>query len=133
MRRAILAMVAGGFLLGNVPAHSDDVVLPRAVIAGGGGVSDGGHFEVHGTIAQSTVGRTSRNSFTLTSGFWFEEPPGDCDEDGTTSILDYSALNDCLDGPASDLLAGCECIDFDSDGHVDLFDFARFQNSFAGK
>ena len=65
------------------------------------------------------------------------EPMGDGDYDGngTVSIDDYQWLADCLAGPGnSPSPASPECIDaciavfdFDSDGNIDLQDFAKFQ------
>lgn len=46
-------------------------VIQKSVIAGGGGNSFGGPFEIDGTIGQSLAGTTSSGGgFQLTGGFW---------------------------------------------------------------
>ncbi|MCA9251352.1 MAG: hypothetical protein KDA54_09480 [Phycisphaerales bacterium] len=55
---------------------------------------------------------------------------GDRDGDGDIDLDDYAAMSNCLNGPAGNLAAGCECFDFDDDGDNDLFDFAEFQAGF---
>jgi hypothetical protein len=133
MMRGLLAIVVAGLLLGNEVASPNDVEVRRAVVAGGGGGMEGGRFEIQGTIGQSALGSMSGENLTLTGGFWFEVPPGDCDEDGATSISDYVGFNECLDGPGSNPNAGCACSDIDGDGHVDLADYAVLQNNFTGQ
>jgi hypothetical protein len=44
----------------------------------------------------------------------------------------YAAFLDCLKGPTDGLGTGCETYDADSDGDVDLQDFAAFQAAFLG-
>ncbi|UCE58928.1 MAG: DUF4215 domain-containing protein [Phycisphaerales bacterium] len=60
---------------------------------------------------------------------------GDTDGDGVVSLMDYSAIADCMTGPCqlgpcvpalyADLC--CLLVDMDEDGDIDLADFARFQ------
>ncbi len=38
----------------------------------GGGLSQGGDFELHGTIGQADAGNHAGGDFTLTGGFWVE-------------------------------------------------------------
>lgn len=49
-------------------------VLPRSVIAGGGGGSFGGTFELNGSIGQAAAGaQMNGGQFSLTGGFWQPE------------------------------------------------------------
>ena len=102
-------------------------------IDGGGQISStGGGFELSATIGQPDAGQMSGGNFQLTGGFWFEQPPGDCNSTGSINLLDYTDLEACLAGPNDGLGAGCECFDFDADGDLDLVDFANFQTFFTG-
>lgn len=38
----------------------------------GGGLSQGGNFELHGTIGQADAGEHAGGNFTLTGGFWVD-------------------------------------------------------------
>ena len=55
--------------------------------------------------------------------------PGDCDADGDVTLADYSCFEGCLAGPDGGLTAGCDILDADVSGHVDLRDFATFQQA----
>ena len=71
--------------------------------------------------------------FQLTGGFWFEQPPGDCNATGIADLLDHADFADCLSGPGGGLpLPDCNCFDFDGDGDADLLDFATLQAAIAG-
>ncbi|MHC4696913.1 MAG: hypothetical protein ACYTFA_09235 [Planctomycetota bacterium] len=99
----------------------------------GGGVmfSTGGDFELSGTIGQPDAGVMTGDGLSLSGGFWFEEPPGDCNSTGNVNLLDYGDLKACLSGPGGGLLMpGCNCFDVDNDEDVDLSDMALFQISF---
>ncbi len=107
--------------------------LTRSTIDGGGVMSSaGGGYELSATIAQSDAGVRIGGDFRLTGGFWFEEPPGDCNSTGTVNLLDYADLEACLLGPDIGFGAGCQCFDTDFDGDNDLVDFAAFQVNFTG-
>ena len=110
--------------------------MPRHTIDGGGGMhSAAGDFELSGTIGQPDAGImfSSDGVFELTGGFWFEEPPDDCNSDGWVNLLDCNDLNDCLLGPdVGPLPQECRCFDLDGDDDIDLADVARFQREFAG-
>lgn len=98
----------------------------------GGGVmrSDGGEFELSGTIGQPDAASMSGGEFELTGGFWFELRPGDCNEDGSVSLADHGRFADCLAGPGGKLPgAECLCFDLHRDYAVDLLDFAVFQTT----
>ena len=113
----------------------DDFEITRSTIDGGGGVmfSSGGDFELSGTIGQPDAGvmEDGESTFTLTGGFWFETPFGDCNSTGNVNLFDYSDLEACLSGPNGGLPAPeCNCFDIDHDNDVDLADVAEFQQSF---
>ena len=118
--------------------RADDFEISRSTIDGGGVMfSSGGEFELSGTIGQpdaaSGASEMSGDDFTLTGGFWFETPPGDCNDTGCVNLLDYSDLEACLSGPDGGLpVPHCNCFDFDGDGDVDLSDASRFQQMFTG-
>jgi hypothetical protein len=106
--------------------------LSRFTIDGGGTMrSTGGNFELSGTIGQPDAGVLTGGTFQLTGGFWFEAPPGDCNNDGAANLLDVSPFEDCATGPGGPPAAGpCRCFDLDDSGRVDLRDFAAFQRRF---
>ncbi len=110
---------------------ADDFEIGRSTIDGGGVMlSAGGEFELSGTTGQPDAGVMEGGDFTLTGGFWFEEPRGDCDGTGGVDPLDYSDFVICLTGPSANTAEGCSCFDVDRNGTVDLFDFAVAQTSF---
>jgi hypothetical protein len=96
----------------------------HTVDSGGVMKSTGGAFELSGTIGQADAGSMAGGGFELNGGFWFELPPGDCDEDGIANLMDHDPFTQCLGGPAASVLSGCECFDVDRNGSVDLYDFA---------
>ena len=61
--------LAGGLLA--VASHADDFTLAGGRVAGGGGTSAGGAFQLTGTIAQPDAGGPLTNTpFSLTGGVW---------------------------------------------------------------
>ncbi len=48
---------------------------------------------------------------------------GDCDDNGSIDSGDVPCMTDCLDGPGVSLQEGCERVDMDGDGDVDLQDY----------
>jgi hypothetical protein len=109
----------------------------------GGGVmrsaSADGVFELSGTIGQFDAGPgapgMTGGNFTLTGGFWFETPPGDCNADGVVEFADHAAFVDCLTGPAHDGIAvgeECRCFDVNGSGTIDLADFAATVVGYTG-
>ena len=44
--------------------------MTRSVIAGGGGVSGGGSYDLEGTIGQPATGVSSQGEYHVASGFW---------------------------------------------------------------
>ena len=83
---------------------------------------------MNGTIAQPDAGLASAGAYVLTGGFWFEEPPGDCNATGMADLLDHADFADCLTGPGGGLpTPDCNCFDVDGDNDADLLDFAELQ------
>jgi len=115
-------------------AAADDLEVSRSTIDGGGVMlSAGGDFELSGTIGQPDAGSMEGDGFSLTGGFWFEEPPHDCNSDGRVNLVDYDDFENCLSGPDGGLpLPECNCFDLDGDRDIDLSDIARFQVEFMG-
>jgi hypothetical protein len=117
-------------------AIADDFEINRSTIDGGGAMrSTGGDFELSGTIGQPDAGTmlSTDGAFELTGGFWFGEPPDDCNSDGWVDLVDYDDFDDCLSGPDGSLpLEECNCFDLDGDDDVDLSDIGRFQRAFTG-
>ena len=89
-------------------------------------------FELSGTIGQPGAGTMTGGEFTLTGGFWFEVPQGDCNSTGNVDLLDYDEFESCLAGPDTGVAVGCECFDVNRSGAVDLGDFAVVQTAFTG-
>lgn len=100
----------------------------------GGGVmrSTGGGFELSGTIGQPDAGILNGGEFSLSGGFWFELSPTDCNDDGTVDLLDHELFTGCLAGPDGGVPGGCECLDVDRSGAIDLRDFAVAQAAHSG-
>jgi len=126
----IVLLVCGGI------TAADDFEISRSTIDGGGVMrSIGGDFELSGTIGQPDAGTmlSSDGVFELSGGFWFEEPPDDCNSDGWVDLIDYDDFDGCLSGPGGGLpFPNCDCFDLDSDNDVDLSDIRRFQQAFNG-
>ena len=53
--------------------------------------------------------------------------PGDLDVDGDIALDDYESFADCLTGPGTAVIPGCEKADLEFDCDVDMADFAVFQ------
>ena len=113
---------------------ASDYSIRRQTIDGGGVMrSAGGDYELSGTIGQHDAGQTSGGAYTLTGGFWFGTPPGDCNADGLVNLFDHGDFVPCLKGPGVGLNdPACRCFDFDRDEDIDLIDFAEFQVFFLG-
>ncbi len=115
-------------------ASGQDFERTRYSIDGGGVMrSSGGDFGLSGTIGQPDAGVLSGGDFSLSGGFWFEEPPDDCNSDGWVNLIDYDDFDGCLSGPDGGLpRPECNCFDLDGDNDVDLSDVRQFQGRFGG-
>ncbi|MCH9001107.1 MAG: hypothetical protein IIC02_00915, partial [Planctomycetes bacterium] len=122
MRRikySIMLMALTLALAGSEPMMGGpDYDLSRNSIDGGGKISStGGGFELSATVGQADAGVSSGGGFQLTGGFWFEQPPGDCNATGIADLLDHADFADCLTGPGGGLpMPDCNCFDVDGDG-----------------
>ena len=117
----------------GLTAPAGEFEITRATIDGGGVVgSTGGGFSLSSTIGQPDGGVLSGGSFTLAGGFWFETPPGDCEDDGDVDLYDHESFESCIAGPRAGIMPGCECFDIDRSGNIDMADFAVAQSSFTG-
>lgn len=126
---AVMAAVVVG------TAVAQDFEITRSTIFGGGVMSSTqGGFELSGTIGQPEAGVLSGgDGLTLTGGFWFKEPPCDCNADGGVNLLDFGDLAACVSGPDGGLAdPSCACFDLDADDDVDLEDAGEFQRMFSG-
>ena len=123
----ILALALASAVLAN------GFTISRSTVDGGGEMfSTGGDFELSGTIGQADAGVLTGGGFQLTGGFWFEQPPGDCNSTGNVNLFDHADFEACLSGPGGGVAEGCACFDLDGSGDVDLLDVAAFQESFTG-
>ena len=125
---AVMAVVVFG------TAVAQEFELPRSSIDGGGSMnSTAGGFQLSGTIGQPDAGVLSGGGLTLAGGFWFEEPPGDCNSTGGVNLLDFGDLAACVSGPNGGLAdPSCACFDLNTDDDVDLEDAGKFQRLFGG-
>ena len=116
-------------------ATGGEYEISRYTIDGGGVMfSTGGEFELSATMGQPDAGEVMNGGdFELTGGFWFQEPPTDCNSTGGVDLLDHDDFQACLSGPAGGLVAPeCSCFDIDNDADVDLSDASQLQQSFIG-
>jgi hypothetical protein len=73
MKRRLSLILLGLTLLAlgtSVVFAQGSYAMGRSVIAGGGGFSSGGVYDVQETIGQSVVGTASGGEYDLSSGFW---------------------------------------------------------------
>ena len=66
----LLALAAAGLV--SAQSSGGDFEIVSSTIDGGGGLSAGGEFSLHGSIGQPEAGQTplSGGEFTLSGGFW---------------------------------------------------------------
>lgn len=120
-KSAIIACLAGTAAC----ALAQSFEISRSTINSGGVMrSAGGAFELSGTMGQLDAGVAIGGGFELSGGFWFQIPPGDCNEDGAANLMDHQYFTECLNGPGGGVLSACGCADLDNSGAVDLRDFA---------
>jgi hypothetical protein len=76
-----------------------------------------------GGITRTLSNYTANHTWTL----WPPERMGDADGDGDVDSDDLNAVMNCIDGPSvGSVVPGCEIIDMDGSGAVDLRDYAAF-------
>lgn len=61
----------------------------------------------------------------------YEYGLADCNGNDLVSLFEHNRLVSCMTAPEGQLGAGCNCVDLDADGDVDLGDFQLFQRVFA--
>ena len=135
MKNTIIRSSLFWALLGVATTAGQDFDLSWHTIDGGGKISStGGGFELSATIGQADAGTVmTGGGFQLTGGFWFEQPPGDCNATGIADLLDHADFADCLTGPGGGLpMPDCNCFDVDGDDDADLLDFAELQVALGG-
>ncbi|MFM9997040.1 MAG: hypothetical protein ACKVU4_14715 [Phycisphaerales bacterium] len=129
MTRSILISFAVSFALA-VPAAGQmgpNLDLSWSTIDGGGGVSTGGGFSLHATIAQPDAGAMAGGAFELAGGFWAGGGPPpcypDCNGSGSLSVADFG----CFQGKyvLGDLYADCN-----GSGALSVADFGCFQGKY---
>jgi len=113
---------------------ADELDLRWNTVDGGGVMrSAAGQLELSGTIGQTDTKVMTGHSLTLSGGFWFEIPPGDCEDDGDVDLTDYDAFESCLTGPGGGPPAtNCRCFDVNRSATIDLADFAIIQSTYTG-
>jgi len=127
------AVVATGWMVrAGIPTTTYD--LSWHTVDGGGLVhSIGGDYKLSGTIGQPDAAVMTGQDYTLSGGFWFGLPPGDCSDDGLVNLLDHSVFYRCVRGPANGPPdQDCLCFDVDRNRVVDMKDVATIQSSFTG-
>lgn len=129
----MLCMLCMALLAACLTAYADDYTIGRHTVDGGGAMfGSGASYEVSGTAAQPDAGILAAGGYTLTGGAWFGQVRGDCNNDSGINLFDAESIENCLLGPEAGLTPGCQCLDFDDDGDVDVQDFIGFQASFSG-
>lgn len=119
-----------------------DYTIDWWTMDGGGGISNGGGFELTGTIGQwdaSAVDAISGGDFTVTGGFWAVAQPvcttfvsPDFDEDCDVDADDFQAFIECAAGPDIPITPACADKDLDGDEDIDQVDFAVLQRCLSG-
>jgi len=104
--------------------------VPRHAIAGGGGQSLGGTFDLTGTVGQEAAGPNSGamtgGTFALTGGFWpgqLPRCPSDFNNDGFVTGDDFDAFVDAF-------VMGDIAADFNDDGFVTADDYDAYVEAF---
>ena len=74
MKRIMLVLLSAallGMLFSGIALSAPQVFsLPWWTVDGGGGVSQGGSYQLSGTIGQADAGLLSGGSYALQGGFW---------------------------------------------------------------
>jgi hypothetical protein len=67
---SILVVLAFLAVLTTVVLAQGSYAMTRSVIAGGGGVSIGGQYDLQGTVGQPVTGTSAQGDYGVSSGFW---------------------------------------------------------------
>ena len=67
---SILVVLALLAVLTTVALAQGGYAMTRSVIAGGGGFSVGGPYDLEGTIGQPLTGVSAQGDYEVSSGFW---------------------------------------------------------------
>jgi hypothetical protein len=111
---------------GQAPAWDGGHLLPGSPAVDAGDPADDGlnEFDLDGE-PRVLCGRVDMGAYEV--GF------GDVNCDGVADLTDYAAWHGCVTGPGGGPYApGCEALDAENDGDVDLYDFVEFQTAFDG-
>ncbi len=126
-----IMILTAGMALATAALAADLAIDWHTVDGGGVMQSSGGGFTLDGSIGQADAGIMTGGGFQMTGGFWFEQPPGDCNATGIADLFDHADFADCLSGPGGGLpTPDCNCFDVDGDNDADLLDFAELQVAF---
>jgi len=118
----LLAIGLGSANVTIVRAHE-----PKFVASTPGGLKVG-HTDHNGN--PNSVVYPSAISIAVTSS---SPSLGNCDGDPLITLVDYACFRDCLNGPGGGIDLDCELFDLNSDGDVDLADFAMLARMFGGQ
>lgn len=129
---AMIGMAAMSTVWAGGPAGGGFELTRTTLDAGGHMRAAGFDFELSGTVGQHDAGGMTGDGFTLTGGFWFGVPLGDCEDDGDVDLYDHAGFEVCLTGPGGTVTADCRCYDIDRNGTVDLGDVAQSQVAHTG-
>ena len=104
-RTSIVILSVGLLTVCGTPLAGEPFAIDWYTIDSGGVMqSTGGGFEMSATIGQPDAGIMFGGGFQLTGGFWFEQPPGDCNATGFADLFDHSDFADCPGVPHVALL-----------------------------
>ncbi len=133
IKRNCLQIALEGFLFVVliIPIASAHELIWYSADSGGVVRATGGRFVLSGAVGQhDAAAQLSSSMWTLTGGFYFETPIGDCDEDGDVDgVEDLRVFIGCLSGPLDPVATTCRCFDSDGNGAIDLADFAVVQTT----
>lgn len=126
---AVVCLLFVSFGVRNADAQFE---IPWHTIDSGGGFSNGGGFELNGTIGQHDASQEmTGGGFSLTGGFWTSVQDqillGDVNMDGMVNLLDVAPFIDAISAgtyiPEADV---------NQDGAVNLLDVSPFIEILAG-
>lgn len=84
-----------------------------------------GNLAAYGLLTQDSA--EASDHLPIIVDFNLGEPgPGDENGDGKVDLDDFAVFCDCLTGPGSGIISGCDWANLDADTDVDLLDFAEF-------